>query len=187
MPYSLAKVRPTSSKRGRRRATSTRFNPTCASWRANSLPMPEDAPVTSPQGPNVFFSMRFICMLLQCVSDGCSSWSILPDQSRTGTLIIPEPFHGKLNFDHRLISFGGLERLDEDFPSGPCQLKMVMLHPDSQSAIVGNVVCDANVNDGGHGFNRRYGASGHHPTIGQPNGLQSVAAQQKTHLHIDVL
>src|SRR2546430_4397186 len=169
MPYSSARVRPTSSKRGRRRATSTRFNSLAASWRANSLPMPEDAPVTRAQGPNVFVSMRLIeYSFFMCLTDLVSGWDSR-DQSVIRSLIAPAPGHGKLNLDDYLVQFGRLERLDEDLPSRPSQLKMVLLHPGSQPTITSFVVGDAHAHHRRHGFNRWQGADRHRPTVGEQN------------------
>src|SRR5579859_4891673 len=187
MPYSLARVRPTSSKKGRRRATSTRFNPLAASWRANSFPMPEDAPVIRAQGPNVFFSMRFIVYSFDVCPDFSRDGSLLRHQSVTGIPSVPAPGHRKLNFDDGLVYFGGLERLDEDFPTRPCQVKMVVINPGSQLVIGSYVLSDADGNHRCHGFDSRQGADGHRPTIGQQKRLKKVAVKQETHLHIDVL
>ena len=55
---------PIASRSATRRATSTRFNPLAASCRANSLPMPEDAPVTTAHGPNLCLSMSTKRVLL---------------------------------------------------------------------------------------------------------------------------
>ena len=43
-----------------RRATRTTLTPLAAAWRANSSPIPEDAPVTSAQGPYACLSICFI-------------------------------------------------------------------------------------------------------------------------------
>src|SRR5262249_4870305 len=50
-PKRRAMSLPTSSRSALRRADSATLKPSAASWRANSAPMPEDAPVTSAHGP----------------------------------------------------------------------------------------------------------------------------------------
>src|SRR5712671_1340516 len=70
----FARPCPTSSSKRSRRATSTTLIPDAAICRANSLPIPDEAPVTSAQGPNLFlssatviFSLRSACLGLCCV------------------------------------------------------------------------------------------------------------------------
>jgi hypothetical protein len=41
--------------------------PEAAIWRANSLPMPDDAPVINAQGPNFVLSIVVIALSLGCL------------------------------------------------------------------------------------------------------------------------
>src|SRR5258708_2812976 len=67
-------ARPSSASNASRLATSTTLIPDAAICRANSLPIPDEAPVTSAQGPNcplssVAFIVSFLCrlhLLLDC-------------------------------------------------------------------------------------------------------------------------
>src|SRR5258708_3881350 len=89
MPKVCASSPPSSSSAESRRATSTRCSPPAANCRANSLPIPDDAPVTTAQGPNVLVSMRLIAyssdLSLDFSRERCMSSidGILPDV-RTG-------------------------------------------------------------------------------------------------------
>src|ERR1700730_18543665 len=62
---SFARPCPTSSSKLSRRATSTTLSPEAASCRANSLPIPDEAPVTSAHGPNLFLSSATLIFLLR--------------------------------------------------------------------------------------------------------------------------
>src|SRR5580704_10733430 len=57
-------------KQSSRRATRTMLIPEAAICRANSLPIPDEAPVTSAQGPNLFLSSATVfapfCLLRAC-------------------------------------------------------------------------------------------------------------------------
>src|SRR6202030_2527525 len=55
-PYRLLNSTPTSLSKSSRRATRTILIPEAAICCANSLPIPDEAPVTSAQGPNLFLS-----------------------------------------------------------------------------------------------------------------------------------
>src|SRR6266852_1866508 len=68
-PKRLLNSTPTSLSKSSRRATRTMLIPEAAICRANSLPIPDEAPVTSAQGPNlslssatVIFSLRSACL-----------------------------------------------------------------------------------------------------------------------------
>src|SRR5713101_3444008 len=68
-PKRLLNSTPTSLSKSSRRATRTMLIPEAAICCANSLPIPDDAPVTSAQGPNLFlssatviFSLRSACL-----------------------------------------------------------------------------------------------------------------------------
>src|SRR5579864_1465322 len=68
-PKRLLNSTPTSLSKSSRRATRTMLIPEAAICRANSLPIPDEAPVTSAQGPNLFlssatliFSLRSACL-----------------------------------------------------------------------------------------------------------------------------
>src|SRR6266404_3501771 len=66
---SFARPCPTSSSKLSCRATSTTLSPEAASCRANSLPIPDEAPVTSAHGPNRFLSIWvFMCVFSSCDS-----------------------------------------------------------------------------------------------------------------------
>src|SRR5580700_303224 len=56
---------PTSLSKSSRRATRTILIPEAAICRANSLPIPDEAPVTSAQGPNLFLSIATVIGLLR--------------------------------------------------------------------------------------------------------------------------
>src|SRR5260370_2038561 len=56
---------PTSLSKSSRRATRTMLIPEAAICRANSLPIPDEAPVTSAQGPNLFLSSATLIFLLR--------------------------------------------------------------------------------------------------------------------------
>src|ERR1700730_14269427 len=71
-PKRLLNSTPTSLSKSSRRATRTMLIPEAAICRANSLPIPDEAPVTSAQGPNLFFIARDchlfapFCLLRAC-------------------------------------------------------------------------------------------------------------------------
>src|ERR1700720_4320514 len=71
-PYRLLNATPTSLSKSSRRATRTILIPEAAICCANSLPIPDDAPVTSAQGPKPFFIERDchlfapFCLLRAC-------------------------------------------------------------------------------------------------------------------------
>src|SRR5258708_30377360 len=64
-------ARPSSASNASRLATSTTLIPDAAICRANSLPIPDEAPVTSAHGPNcplsraAFFMVSILNLLLQ--------------------------------------------------------------------------------------------------------------------------
>src|SRR5258707_6541324 len=64
-PQRLLNSTPTSLSKSSRRATRTILIPEAAICRANSLPIPDDAPVTSAQGPNLFLSSTTLIFLLR--------------------------------------------------------------------------------------------------------------------------
>src|SRR5260370_5225208 len=61
----FARPCPTSSSKLSRRATSTTLIPDAAICRANSLPIPDEAPVTSAHGPNLLLSSAAVIFLLR--------------------------------------------------------------------------------------------------------------------------
>src|ERR1700724_2946052 len=71
-PYRLLNSTPTSLSKSSRHATRTILIPEAAICCANSLPIPDEAPVTSAQGPNLFFIERDchlfapFCLLRAC-------------------------------------------------------------------------------------------------------------------------
>src|SRR5229473_4734675 len=77
-PKRLLNSTPTSLSKSSRRATRTILIPEAAICCANSLPIPDEAPVTSAQGPNLFlssatviFSLRSACLglVVCCVTN----------------------------------------------------------------------------------------------------------------------
>src|SRR6267142_5938730 len=58
-------ARPSSASNASRLATSTTLIPDAAICRANSLPIPDEAPVTSAQGPNLSLSSAALIFLLR--------------------------------------------------------------------------------------------------------------------------
>src|SRR5216683_4696710 len=64
-PKRLLNSTPTSLSKSSRRATRTMLIPEAAICRANSLPIPDEAPVTSAQGPNLFLSSATLIFLLR--------------------------------------------------------------------------------------------------------------------------
>src|SRR5260370_16133499 len=72
-------ARPRSASNASRLATSTTLIPDAAICRANSLPIPDEAPVTSAHGPNCpLSSVAFIVLFL---SDDCTCCSIVQSHS----------------------------------------------------------------------------------------------------------
>src|SRR5437879_2472825 len=63
-------ARPSSASNASRLATSTTLIPAAAICRANSLPIPDEAPVTSAQGPNLSLSSAARIFLLRSVCSG---------------------------------------------------------------------------------------------------------------------
>src|SRR6266478_1159161 len=63
-PKCLLNSTPTSLSKSSRRATRTMLIPEAAICRANSLPIPDEAPVTSAQGPNLFLSSATVIFSL---------------------------------------------------------------------------------------------------------------------------
>src|SRR5216684_4402342 len=66
-PKRLLNSTPTSLSKSSRRATRTMLIPEAAICRANSLPIPDEAPVTSAQGPNLFLSSAALIFLLEAM------------------------------------------------------------------------------------------------------------------------
>src|ERR1700692_1262213 len=88
-------ARPSSASNGSRLATSTTLIPDAAICRANSLPIPEEAPVTSAHGPNCpLSSVAFIVFFL---SVDCTCCSIVPSPQRA------EPIFQALYLDHHQV------------------------------------------------------------------------------------
>ena len=66
-------ARPSSASNASRLATSTTLIPDAAICRANSLPIPDEAPVTRAHGPNCPLSIvTFIVLFLSVDSNCCS-------------------------------------------------------------------------------------------------------------------
>src|SRR6202030_1406377 len=66
----LAKFNATSLSKSSRRATRTILIPEAAICCANSLPIPDEAPVTSAQGPNLFLSSATVIFSLRSACSG---------------------------------------------------------------------------------------------------------------------
>src|SRR6266853_4458399 len=66
-------ARPSSASKPSRLATSTTLIPAAAICRANSLPIPDEAPVTSAQGPNRSLSSAAFIVLFLSVDCTCCS------------------------------------------------------------------------------------------------------------------
>src|SRR5579863_5420752 len=69
-PKRLLNSTPTSLSKSCRRATRTMLIPEAAICRANSLPIPDEAPVMSAQGPNLFLSSATVIFSLRSASLG---------------------------------------------------------------------------------------------------------------------
>src|SRR6266567_6897293 len=115
MPKVCASSPPSSSSAESRRATSTKCSPLAANCRANSLPIPDDAPVTTAQGPNVLVSRRLIeyssDLSLDLSRERCIS-------SIDGT--IPDVRTGRLRDDERCqVLPPGSRTSDEALPLSP--------------------------------------------------------------------
>src|SRR5947209_3847066 len=72
-------ARPSSASNASRLATSTTLIPDAAICRTNSLPIPDEAPVTSAHGPNCpLSSTAFIVLFLFVDCTGCSVQAFIP-------------------------------------------------------------------------------------------------------------
>src|SRR5258705_6889986 len=72
-------ARPSSASNASRLATSTTLIPDAAICRANSLPIPDEAPVTSAHGPNCpLSSAPFIVLFLSVDCTDCSVQAFIP-------------------------------------------------------------------------------------------------------------
>src|ERR1700681_437187 len=71
-------ARPSSASNASRLATRTTLIPDAAICRANSLPIPDEAPVTSAHGPNCPLSSAAFIVLFLSVDCNCCSivWSL---------------------------------------------------------------------------------------------------------------
>ena len=70
-------ARPSSASNASRLATSTTLIPDAAICRANSLPIPDEAPVTSAHGPNCLLSSAALIVLFLSVDCTCYSIEFL--------------------------------------------------------------------------------------------------------------
>src|ERR1700688_3770882 len=89
-PYRLLNSTPTSLSKSSRRATRTILIPEAAICCANSLPIPDEPPVTSAQGPNLFlssatviFSLRSACLACRVCCVINYSFELIPRSEHT--------------------------------------------------------------------------------------------------------